>query len=405
MTDKIHKFDNSTWPKIETERHDWNIASSAMISRNQRRLHTGPYQAAVAPAITPQQNIPLSNDALAMSEDALAAAVRFDTEFGHDITPFSALLLRSESASSSQIENLTASAKAVALAEIGDTSRPNAQIIAGNTKAMKAAIQLADNIGTDEILATHRALLEKSAPEIVGTFRKQQVWIGGTSFGPHRADFVAPHHTRVPSAMDDLVSFTSRDDLPVLPQIAVAHAQFETIHPFPDGNRRTGRALMHSLLRSKGVTQHVTVPISAGLLTDVTRYFDTLGHYRNGNPEAIVQFVAEALFLAIENGQQLVQEIRDVRTSWQDQIKARSDSSVWKIMDLLVRQPVITSPLVQTELSISTPNALRAIKILEDAGAVVELGKSSRNRKWAASEILSALDLFAERSGRRSPPH
>jgi len=70
---------------------------------------------------------------------------------------------------------------------------------------------------------------------------------------------------RVPDAMRDLLQFARRDDLPVIPQVAILHAQFETIHPFPDGNGRTGRALMHAALRAKGVTRHVSVPISAGL--------------------------------------------------------------------------------------------------------------------------------------------
>jgi Fic family protein len=65
--------------------------------------------------------------------------------------------------------------------------------------------------------------------------------IGGSSFGPHGADFVPPHHDRVPALMDDLVRFMRRTDLPLLAQTAVAHAHFETIHPFPDGNGRTGR--------------------------------------------------------------------------------------------------------------------------------------------------------------------
>ena len=133
---------------------------------------------------------------------------------------------------------------------------------------MTAALELAQRLDADAILAMHAALVGDLHPEIAGRWREEQVWIGGTSFGPHQADFIPPHHEHVPALIDDLVAFVKRDDLPLLAQAAVAHAQFETIHPFPDGNGRTGRALIHSMLRGHGLTQNVTVPVSAGLLTD-----------------------------------------------------------------------------------------------------------------------------------------
>ncbi|WP_239099992.1 Fic family protein [Phycicoccus sp. CSK15P-2] len=97
---------------------------------------------------------------------------------------------------------------------------------------------------------------------------------GGSGAAPR--DVVPPVAGRVPAAIDDLVDFVSRDDLPALAQAAITHAQFETIHPFVDGNGRTGRALLHAMLRAKGVSQHVSVPISAGLLTDTDGYYDAL---------------------------------------------------------------------------------------------------------------------------------
>ena len=195
-------------------------------------------------------------------------------EMGSEIAPFGAILLRSESAASSRIENLTASAKAVALAEFGDTSRRNATEIVANTSAMTAAIALADRLDAPAILAMHGALLEEHDPKIAGTWRGAQVWVGTSSYGPHTANFVPPHHTRVAAAIEDLVRLMRRDDVPVLTQAAIAHAQFETIHPFPDGNGRTGRAIVQCLLRAKRLTRRVTIAVSAGLLTDIGRYFD-----------------------------------------------------------------------------------------------------------------------------------
>src|ERR1700712_2801977 len=135
-----------------------------------------------------------------------------------------------------------------------------------------------------------------SSPEIAGRWRAEQVWIGGDSFGPHGAAFIPPHHDHVPAPMADLVEFTRAADLPLLSQAALAHAQFETIHPFPDGNGRTGRALIHAMLRSHGLTRNVTVPVSAGLLTDTVGYFEALTAYRSGEPAEIVEKLANASF-------------------------------------------------------------------------------------------------------------
>ena len=104
-------------------------------------------------------------------------------------------------------------------------------------------------------------LMARADAESAGRWRDQQRWIGGSQLGPHSTMFVPPVHQRVPGLIDDLVAFIARDDSPVLAHAALAHAQFETIHPFEDGNGGTGRALVHSMLRSKGLTRTVTVPI------------------------------------------------------------------------------------------------------------------------------------------------
>lgn len=143
---------------------------------------------------------------------------------GGEIAPFGSVLLRSESAASSQIENLNASAHAIAEAEIGDLSRRNAAQIVANVRAMEAALALANEIDEDSILAMHRALMESTEPAIAGTWRTEQVWVGGSNVGPHGAVFVAPHHKWVVPAIADLIEFIRRDDLQVLVHAALAHA-------------------------------------------------------------------------------------------------------------------------------------------------------------------------------------
>lgn len=224
----------------------------------------GDYQAAVPPLISAAP-VALSAETVALTDDTSQELVRFDVEAGMMDAPFASILLRSESASSSEVENLTSSAKQVALAEIGQSKSPNAHLVVANFSAMTADIALSDQLDENSIIAMHNALLQDTAPECTGHWRNEQVWIGGGSISPHAATFVPPHHTRVPGLMAGLVAFAGRTDVPVLIQVAIAHAQFETIHPVPDGNGRAGRALIQGMLRHGGLTHNVTVPVSAGL--------------------------------------------------------------------------------------------------------------------------------------------
>jgi len=389
------------WPAVGFERFDWAPTSSTMSRRAWAR-HKGPYDAAVTPSIV-ELDVLLPPTLVTEAEEATAEVARFDQELGSELAPFAAVLLRTESAASSKIENLTASARAIAEAELGRGSN-NAALIVANQQAMTAAIDLADRIDADAILAMHAALLGRSDPDIAGTWRTQQVWIGGSDFGPHDAAFVPPHATRVPAAIDDLIAFIARHDIPRLAHAALAHAQFETIHPFPDGNGRTGRALVHAQLRHARVTRHVTVPVSAGLLVDIDRYFEALTAYRHGNPAPIVERFIHASFAAITNGRELVADLRATRERWHDSVKARRDAAAWRIAELLLRHPVINASLVATALDMAPRNVYRSLQPLIDAGALIEFTNRQRDQMWRCPDVLAALDAFATRAGRRQPP-
>lgn len=377
------------------------MSPETVIPNRVRRLEKFPYQAAVVPEIARIARLDISSESLCLLFDASHEITRFDEELGTELVPFSAILLRSESAASSKIENLSASAKAIFLAELGDQSRRNANIIVANVETMRAAINLADRIDANAILAMHKALLGKTYPDWAGIWRREQVWIGGNDFSPHDAVFIPPHHTRVPAAIDDLVQFIRNSDLPPLAVAAIAHAQFETIHPFPDGNGRVGRALVHSILKARGLTRHITVPVSAGLLVDLDQYFEALTDYRAGNHEHIVTLMANASFHAISNGRTLSADLRALRDDWLSSITARRDAAVWGLIDLALRLPIVDSDLVQRELGIAPHNANAAIQQLVDIGSLVKVSGNFRNRKWAAPLVLAALDRFAKRAGRR----
>ena len=275
-------------------------------------------------------------------------------------------------------------------------------MIVANQRAMTAAIALAEHIDADAILAMHAALLTETRPEIAGRWRDEPVWIGGSDHSPHDALFVPPRQDFVTAAISDLLAFIDRDDVPLLAHAAIAHAQFETIHPFPDGNGRTGRALVHAQLRHKGLTRNVTLPVSAGLLTDTDAYFAALTAYREGDLVAIVEQFSRAAFAAVTNGRQLVDDLRAIRAGWNDRIVARRDSGTWKIADLLLRHPVVNAALLANELGIAPQNTYRSLARLVEAEVVVEFTDRKRNQLWRSTEVLDALDRFAARSGRRT---
>lgn len=390
----------TSWPEVPSEPHPWERTGEEVASRRALKQARGHYRAAVPPFIA---DIPvhLSPDTLAVADDASQELARFDAEAGMIAAPFASILLRTESASSSEVENLTSSAKQVALAEIGESHSGNARLVVANVRAMRAAIALSDRLDEDSIISMHDALLRDTAPQYVGRWRDEQVWIGGGSISPHAASFVPPHHARVPGLMSDLVAFAQRTDVPVLALVAVAHAQFETIHPFPDGNGRTGRALLQGMLRHGRLTRNVTVPVSAGLLRDTDAYFDALSAYRAGDPDAIVNAVAEASFAAVSNGRRLVADIQESADRWDSLVTARRDSSVHRVKDYLLRQPVINMKSVAAELQISEVAAQNAIDKLVEAQVITKISTGKRNRIWQAPDILSALDGFGARARRR----
>jgi len=212
-----------TWPPVTWESHSWTSRIPAeLVSRSVRERHAGAYRSAVTPSIA-EVTVELPSLTLTLADDASSDIARFDAELGNEIAPFAAVLLRSESASSSRIENLTSSARSIALAELGSDKRQNAAEIVSNVHAMKAAIELADQIDETAILAMHSALMIEHRPEITGRWRAEQVWIGGADYGPHQAAFVPPHQDRVAAAMADLIEFARRDDIPALVHAALVH--------------------------------------------------------------------------------------------------------------------------------------------------------------------------------------
>lgn len=412
---KVHDVDPSSWA-VRWEKRPWGVEASKEVaaqglSRRQRMAARGPYRAA-APATIAHLPVHTSADVAAAAEDALQEITRFDAELAHglshlgaaadgELAPLSAVLLRTESASSSQIENVTAGATALALAALQEKTGTHAMLVAANVNAMQRAADLSDDLTLDSVLAVHRTLLHGADYAEPGSWRSGQVWIGANAPTPHRASFVPPHSDRVLGCLQDLIDFCHRTDVPVLQHVALAHAQFETIHPFADGNGRTGRVLVHTMLHRAGVTRRLTVPVSAGLLQDTESYFGALTAYRDGEIAPIIVRFTEAAFSGVGHGRALVSDLQSITHGWLDVVTARRHATVWRVLPILAGQPAVTVPYLQRRLNVSQPAAQHAIDQLLEADILTPASAGRRNRVWVAQEIVEALDAFGARARRR----
>lgn len=388
------------WPALGRERQLWSPLAVAGLRAEIRPTPTS-YWSAVPAAISGLTPV-VDRATAALAEEATQELSRFDSEHGSRVASFAPVLLRSEAASSSQIENLTASARSIFSAELGAKAGTNAELITANTRSMQAAIDLSRDLDAEAVLAVHRVLMEGQPRHRPGRWREEPVWIGTRSESPAGAEYVAPHHARVAKAVEDLVAFMRRDDVPSLTSVAVAHAQFETIHPFTDGNGRTGRALAQAGLRHRGVTRNVAVPVSAGLLADVTGYHQALTAYRSGDVTPVVHAFAEAALRAVVNSRHLVDDIDAIRASWSGRLTVRRSSGAWRLLDVLVRRPVIDATTAASELGVQRPNVYPPLRALEDAGILRSRNEHRKGPFWRSDEVLGAVDAFAERAGRRS---
>ncbi len=393
---------DAQWPAITSETLPWHSDADDLeaIPKSRRRKIGSTYQAAIPLHIA---ELPLEvPTALAARVEALIGELsRFDAlqaKRGYDLP---ALLLRSESAASSQIENLTSSVRNVALAEVSDDGPQNALLIRGNLEAMKTALALDGELGVDAILEIHRILINRGGMTFGGQLRDQQVWVGGTAYSPHGALYVPPTCERVPDLLDDLVAFSRREDIGPVAKAAIVHAQLETIHPFIDGNGRTGRTLLHKILKDEGVLQQAAVPVSAGLLHDINGYMASLEAYQQGDPIAVIEQLVDALELALAIGSKAASQIDEVMAGWDDVITERAGSSIRRLPRLLAEQPVVNSGYIAKGLSITTRAATNLIARACEYGILRPMGNRRRGEFYQADAIIDILEEISSDAGIR----
>ena len=344
---------------------------------------------------------------------AEAALVRLDATATTlaDTEALARLLLRAESVASSRIEGLEVGGRrllrADAARKLGDDPRDvTAAEVLGNIDAMLWGVETVgqgDPITAGVVLEAHRRLLAGTRiEEHGGRIRDVQNWIGGSDYNPCRAAFVPPPPELVAGLLDDLCAFCNDDSLPPLAQAAIAHAQFETIHPFIDGNGRTGRALIHLVLRRRGLGLRVLPPISLMLATWSRDYVAGLTATRyEGEPGSAeaqaglnrwIALIAAACHRAVEDAGRFEEQVGALQESWRERIgPARRDSAVRLLIGALPAAPVLTAPAAAELIGRSFQATSQAIGRLVAAGVLTQITVGRRNRAYEAPELIDAF--------------
>ncbi|MBO9522696.1 MAG: Fic family protein [Nocardioidaceae bacterium] len=339
---------------------------------------------------------------VARAEDAVRAIVAVDTDHGDHLRPLASLLLRAESVASSKIEHEEASTDDYARALHGSRANASATSMVANTEAL--ARMLDQPVDASSIRTAHRLLMADDRRESAdaGRWRRVQNWIGGSDHSPRGALYVPPPARFVAPKMADLVAFAHRSDLPVLPQAALAHAQFESIHPFPDGNGRIGRALAASVLRHRGTARQVVVPIASALVADRDGYFGALEAYRAGDGQPIVAAFSEAALVAAEEARTTGARLAAFPGHWHDLAGGpRRDSATAAVLAILAAEPVFAADDLQQRLGLPLASVYRAIERLAGAEVIRPLTDRKRNQVWGAVDLLDELDDIGVRIAAR----
>lgn len=330
------------------------------------------------------------------------------------LAPLGRLLLRTESIASSKIEGMQMGvrelARAEAKAESGITPGSTAAEVLANIDAMVLAVDDAaevERFGESEIVAIHRRLLERAPHRrIAGQIRTQQNWIGGNDYNPCGADFVPPPPEEVDRLLADLCRAINDDTLPPLVQAALVHAQFETIHPFHDGNGRTGRALVHVVLRRRGIAPRFLPPVSVIFAGARDRYIAGLTHFRGDGLAAWIEHFAAATVRAARLARAYITAVRALQERWRQQLRTadrvtRADAAAWAIIALLPAHPMISAPVAAAVTNRAKGRVYEGIELLVNAGILLPVSGGRRNRWWEAAGLL---DLVAQLEAGELPP-
>lgn len=339
---------------------------------------------------------------LSDADGAVRELNQLDPGRAHQIEALARQLLRQESLASSRIEGLAVSHKRISEADYdprGGADRRAREVLA-NIEAMEQAIQMGaakDPVSQETILDLHRTLMAPTEPKIAGIIRDRQNWVGGRYHTPIGAEFIPPPADEVESLLVDLAAFMNRDDLPATLQAALAHAQFESIHPFPDGNGRVGRCLIHVIFRRRGLAPHHVPPVSLLMATDIDGYVKALTAYREDAESDWTAYFAETTVAASRAAEEFGERLNGLEDEWRTKAKVRRGSTGEKVIDALPAQPVIDVKRAAELAGTSEEAARQALNTLEERGVIRRVTKRNWGRVWEAHGLWRLLDRYEKR--------
>jgi Fic family protein len=391
-------------------RRHWITEASPGVARRDRR--SCDYEAYV-PDLLSGRKLMFEGSTAADIADAERAIAVLDAQASTlvDTEALARILLRAECIASSRIEGLEVGARRLLRAEaaIDLGEQPDdvtAAEVLGNIEAMTSAVQRVmpgDPVTVDLLLDFHGRLLSGTRLETyAGRTRSEQNWIGGSDYNPCSATFIPPPPEYVPDLLEDLCSFCNDDALPAIAQAAMAHSQFETIHPFVDGNGRTGRALIHFVLRRRGLATRVLPPISLVLATWANDYVDGLQATRYRGPASstaaqnginlwVARFAAACL-RAVADASDFEKRSQQLQQEWRAKLGAvRANSATDLLLRALPGAPLLTVKSAAALIGRTFAAANEAIKRLVDAEILRPVTVGRRNRAFEATGVIEAF--------------
>jgi len=391
-------------------RRHWHSDLSAGLSRRDRIACE--YDAYI-PDLLAHRRFRFEGDVAADLAEAEASIVLLNEKATalRDTEALARLLLRAESAASSQIEGLEVGGRRLLRAEAArEAGVPaedvTAEEVLGNIEAMSWAVDVlgsTEAITVNGLLEIHRRLLARTRlAEHGGKIREQQNWIGGSAFNPCSAAFVPPPPEEVEELLRDLCHFSNGDSLPAVAQAAIAHAQFETIHPFIDGNGRTGRGLLHVILKRRGLAPRVLPPVSLVLATWSSSYVEALMATRYvGDPdseEAVratdgwVALFSAACKRAVSDATAFEEAVHQIQENWRTKVgKVRRNSAADLLIAALPGAPIVTVASAARLISRTYQATNEGIEKLRTAGVLSQVRVGRRNRAFEARDVIEAF--------------
>ncbi len=410
-------------------RRRWHSSLDAGLSRRDRQ---GCEYEAYVPDPLAGRAFLLDGNVAADVADAERAMVTLDASAAAlaNTEALARLLLRAESVASSFIEGLVVGGRRLLRAEAASAAGETdidvtADEVLGNIDAMTWAVDTlgtAESVTVDGLLRVHERLLGVTRlRQHAGQIRTVQNWIGGSSFNPCSAAFVPPPPDHVEELLDDLCVFLNDDSLPAVAQAAIAHAQFETIHPFVDGNGRTGRALIHVVLRRRAIAPNILPPVSLVLATWSRSYVEglTATRYRGRADSAAaheginrwIGLFATACRRAVDHAAAFEEQVARIQKDWRAAVgTVRKGSAAELLIGALPGAPVLSVSSAADLIGRSFQATNEAMARLVAAGVVCQINLGRRNRAFEAPAIIDAFTALerqlASPSGdtRSAPP-